>query len=73
MLPSDLSPKTKINLPSRNLAWVVGAAPQVYTFEDLHGNLAEEIGTAANGKIEVNSLPSIEPEEFEAAYHWFYS
>jgi hypothetical protein len=74
MVTSDLSPKTNTNLPSRKLNWVVQPASQAYTFEDIHGNLAEEISAAlASSKPNPDPIPSIEPEDFEAAYQWFIS
>ncbi len=74
MFTFDLNPKTKINLPNRNLKWVMRPAPQAHTFDEITGDLAEEISAAmASSKIEADPTPSVEPEEFEAAYQWFLS
>ncbi len=84
MFTLDLDPKTKIKLPSGNLNWVMRPAPQVYTSKEVTGDLAKEIsaamacskvanGKAASAKIEADSVPSVEPEDFEAAYQWFLS
>ncbi len=74
MFTINPEPKTKINQPSRNLNWVVQPAPQAYTFDEVNGDLTEEITSAAVcSKIEMDLIPSIEPEDFEAAYQWFIS
>jgi hypothetical protein len=70
----DHNPKTITNLPGRDLNWLVQAARQVYTFDEITGDLAEEIRAAAAGsKIATDPIPGIHPEDFEAAYQWFIS
>ena len=70
---TDLNPKMKISRNSK-LNWAVRPAIQAYTCEEVSGNLAEEISAAETGsKIAADPAPSIEPEDFEAAYRWFYS
>jgi hypothetical protein len=74
MFTRNLSTTPKIDPARLQIHWVVKPAPRAYTFEECFGNLAEEIGAeAASGKIEADPSPSLEAEDFEAAYQWFYS
>ncbi len=74
MNATNLEPKTKTSRPSNKLNWVVRPTPQAYTFDEVNGDLAEEISAAmASSQIEADPIPSLEPEDFEALYQWFLS
>ena len=74
MVTLELNRKMKTNLLSGKPNRVVRTAPQVYTFDEINGDLEEAISAAlASSTIEVDPIPSIEPEDFEAVYQWFIS
>jgi hypothetical protein len=74
MITLDLTQKTKANLTSCNLNRAVKPYAQTYTYEKINGNLAEEMSSmTAVYIIEEAPISSLEPEDFEATYHWFIS
>jgi hypothetical protein len=74
MNAQTLASKTKTNQPSGMLNWMVRPAPQTYTYENITGDLADEISAAlASSKALADPIRDVEPKDFEAAYQWFYS
>ena len=74
MITLILNPKTKTNLPGSNLNCEMTPGPQAYTFDEITGDLAQEIcAVLESSKIEVEPIPGVAPEDFESAYCWFIS
>ena len=74
MNAQTLQTKTKTHRPSSHPNRVARPSYQACTFAEINGDLAEEMRIALSGsKMEADTHPCVEAEDFEAVTLWFYS